>query len=94
MRALNERLAAASRAYTQLASEAELIKRIGAALKVGQMLSFNDADVLPPAVRQAMERVRDGAFMSLLFLTVLVLALVVVVVVMCARGRKRRIRKE
>ena len=33
----------------------------GAALKVGQMLSFNDADVLPPAMRVAMERVRDGA---------------------------------
>jgi aarF domain-containing kinase len=33
----------------------------GAALKVGQMLSFNDADVLPPAMREAMERVRDGA---------------------------------
>ena len=33
----------------------------GAALKVGQMLSFNDADVLPPALRVAMERVRDGA---------------------------------
>ena len=33
----------------------------GAALKVGQMLSFNDADVLPPALRLAMERVRDGA---------------------------------
>jgi len=33
----------------------------GAALKVGQMLSFNDADVLPPALRMAMERVRDGA---------------------------------
>ena len=33
----------------------------GAALKVGQMLSFNDADVLPPPMRVAMERVRDGA---------------------------------
>ena len=33
----------------------------GAALKVGQMLSFNDADVLPPELQQAMERVRDGA---------------------------------
>ena len=33
----------------------------GAALKVGQVLSFNDADVLPPAMRQALERVRDGA---------------------------------
>jgi aarF domain-containing kinase len=33
----------------------------GAALKVGQMLSFNDADVLPPPMRLAMERVRDGA---------------------------------
>ena len=28
---------------------------IGAALKVGQMLSFNDADVLPPALQQVME---------------------------------------
>ena len=25
------------------------------------MLSFNDADVLPPAMQAAMERVRDGA---------------------------------
>ena len=33
----------------------------GAALKVGQMLSFNDADVLPPPVRTVMERVRNGA---------------------------------
>jgi len=33
----------------------------GAALKVGQMLSFNDADVLPPAMQAALERVRDGA---------------------------------
>lgn len=40
---------------------ATLCRLRGAALKVGQMLSFNDADVLPPAVRQAMERVRDGA---------------------------------
>ncbi len=30
-------------------------------MQVGQMLSFNDADVLPPALRVAMERVRDGA---------------------------------
>lgn len=41
---------------------AETLCRLrGAALKVGQMLSFNDADVLPPAMRVAMERVRDGA---------------------------------
>jgi aarF domain-containing kinase len=41
---------------------AETLCRLrGAALKVGQMLSFNDADVLPPAMRIAMERVRDGA---------------------------------
>lgn len=33
----------------------------GAALKVGQMLSFNDAAVLPPAMRALMDRVRDGA---------------------------------
>ena len=33
----------------------------GAALKVGQMLSFNDAAVLPPAMRAIMDRVRDGA---------------------------------
>ena len=33
----------------------------GAALKVGQMLSFNDSVVLPPALQQVMERVRDGA---------------------------------
>jgi len=33
----------------------------GAALKVGQMLSFNDADVLPAPVRVLMERVRNGA---------------------------------
>ena len=32
----------------------------GAALKVGQMLSFNDSVVLPPALQQVMERVRDG----------------------------------
>lgn len=51
-----------------LASEANverlagtLCRLRGAALKVGQMLSFNDADVLPPALRTAMERVRDGA---------------------------------
>ena len=51
-----------------LASEANverlahtLCRLRGAALKVGQMLSFNDADVLPPALRVAMERVRDGA---------------------------------
>ena len=25
------------------------------------MLSFNDSDVLPPALQRAMERVRDGA---------------------------------
>ena len=30
----------------------------GAALKVGQMLSFNDADVLPPAMRVAMDAAR------------------------------------
>ena len=40
---------------------ATLCRLRGAALKVGQMLSFNDADVLPPAMREAMERVRDGA---------------------------------
>jgi aarF domain-containing kinase len=40
---------------------ATLCRLRGAALKVGQMLSFNDADVLPPALRVAMERVRDGA---------------------------------
>lgn len=33
----------------------------GAALKVGQMLSFNDSVVLPPALQKVMERVRDGA---------------------------------
>lgn len=33
----------------------------GAALKVGQMLSFNDSVVLPPAMQTVMERVRDGA---------------------------------
>jgi hypothetical protein len=33
----------------------------GAALKVGQMLSYNDSVVLPPALQQVMERVRDGA---------------------------------
>jgi aarF domain-containing kinase len=33
----------------------------GAALKVGQMLSFNNAEVLPPALRTVMDRVRDGA---------------------------------
>ena len=33
----------------------------GAALKVGQMLSFNDSVVLPPALQTVMERVRDGA---------------------------------
>ena len=33
----------------------------GAALKVGQMLSFNDSIVLPPALQKVMERVRDGA---------------------------------
>lgn len=33
----------------------------GAALKVGQMLSFNDAEVLPPAMRELMNRVRNGA---------------------------------
>jgi len=40
---------------------ATLCRLRGAALKVGQMLSFNDADVLPPAVRTLMERVRNGA---------------------------------
>eukprot|EP00908_Phaeocystis_cordata_P000781 Transcript_10861.p1 GENE.Transcript_10861~~Transcript_10861.p1 ORF type:complete len:597 (+),score=212.66 Transcript_10861:111-1901(+) len=33
----------------------------GAALKVGQMLSFNDSVVLSPALQKVMERVRDGA---------------------------------
>ena len=33
----------------------------GAAMKVGQMLSFNDAEVLPPELQQVMNRVRDGA---------------------------------
>jgi len=33
----------------------------GAALKVGQMLSFNDSVMLPPALQTVMERVRDGA---------------------------------
>jgi len=33
----------------------------GAALKVGQMLSFNNAEMLPPAMRTVMERVRSGA---------------------------------
>ena len=33
----------------------------GAALKVGQMLSFNNAELLPPALRTIMDRVRDGA---------------------------------
>lgn len=41
---------------------AETLCRLrGAALKVGQMLSFNDAEVLPPVVRNLLDRVRDGA---------------------------------
>ena len=40
---------------------ATLCRLRGAALKVGQMLSFNDAEVLPPAMRTLLGRVRDGA---------------------------------
>ncbi len=38
-----------------------LCRMRGAALKLGQMLSIQDENVLPPAFQQALDRVRAGA---------------------------------
>ena len=38
-----------------------LCRMRGAALKLGQMISIQDENVLPPAFQAAMERVRAGA---------------------------------
>ena len=60
--------AAASGIYSSFISDANahrladsLSRMRGAALKLGQMLSIQDEDVVPPIVSQALERVRQAA---------------------------------
>lgn len=53
-------LVAISQAQAERLAEG-LCRMRGAALKIGQMLSIADEDMLPPAVAQALERVRSAA---------------------------------